>query len=1023
MVTQVKDLENDQDLTKADLKTGGVLNQWLNEGAVEITQKELNEYMQNHSNPTIRPTTQNVTNTNMMTVDSPDTIMQNTYVTMVEPGEDTSVDLEDITATNCWSNAVVKFNGTNWACGTDLTAAGASITGTPGKIAVFSSPTDMTDSYLSQDAFGLIIEPGKNLTVNGLISGNGSNLTNLNGAQLTNGSIQGNALADGSIALAKLSQSGCNSNSTIKWGGLGWSCANDLTGPTYTAGTGLQLAGTEFVLNTTQTNTWTAPQSFNNGISVNGATLTNFAGAGLALSNGTLSSTLGASIQSSEIDNNAVTSAAIADNSITSSKLADGGINQDDIADGAITFTKLGNNGCAAQKVISWTGTNWACADDASGPAYSAGNGLNLTSGAFSLDTDAAHVWSGTQTFSAGLTIGGNTFTNLTGTGLTFLNGVLSSALGTTIETNELTDGSVTAAKLANNAITNAAIADNAVTFSKLGSNGCTAQQSIGWSGSAWTCTTNSPSSTYQAGAGLQLVGSEFQLDTSQANTWSGVQSFSNGVAIGGQTVSNLAGSGLTLSNGILSSNLGDLIQSNEIEDSAITFAKLGQNGCTNAQIFKWNGTAWACSADNVGTYTAGDGLSLTSGAFSLDTSHASTWDAVQTFTNGFVLGGNVYTNLAGNGLTLSGGTLASSLGTTVDGSEITNGTITNANIADGAITLAKLAQSSCTTNQTIKWNGSDWACATDLVGPSYTAGAGLTLSAGAFSLDTSSANVWGAVQTLTSGFSLGGNVYTNLAGTGLSFSGGTLSSILGTSIDSSEIVDATISAADIANGAVTSSAIASGAVATSNIATGAITSNLILDGTISSNDIADSAVTSAKILDGTVATIDLANNAVTTDKILDGTILSADIANGAITTANIVDGSITASKLSSSMRKRTATAAISSITLLGGTVEEAIFIPPTNGTITKVTFSTNVNVSALAGQGTMSVQRKTASAATVSSVNLASTSLTAFTSVSPTITGGAAFNAGDVYSFKYTAGTGLAISSVFVTIEYTANE
>jgi hypothetical protein len=46
----------------------------------------------------------------------------------------------------------------------------------------------------------------------------------------------------------------------------------------------------------------------------------------------------------------------------------------------------------------------------------------------------------------------------------------------------------------------------------------------------------------------------------------------------------------------------------------------LGGLACTNGQIPKWNGTAWACAADVDTLYTAGTGLSLTSGQFSLTT-------------------------------------------------------------------------------------------------------------------------------------------------------------------------------------------------------------------------------------------------------------------------------------------------------------------------------------------------------------------------------------------------------------------
>ncbi len=44
----------------------------------------------------------------------------------------------------------------------------------------------------------------------------------------------------------------------------------------------------------------------------------------------------------------------------------------------------------------------------------------------------------------------------------------------------------------------------------------------------------------------------------------------------------------------------------------------LGLATCASGEILKTNGTAWACAADNAGSYTAGSGLALSGGAFSV---------------------------------------------------------------------------------------------------------------------------------------------------------------------------------------------------------------------------------------------------------------------------------------------------------------------------------------------------------------------------------------------------------------------
>lgn len=158
-----------------------------------------------------------------------------------------------------------------------------------------------------------------------------------------------------------------------------------------------------------------------------------------------------------------------------------------------------------------------------------------------------------------------------------------------------------------------------------VGSNG----QVLKLSGGLPTWGSDAGGTSYTAGSGLSLTGSAFSLNLANANTWSGLQTFDGGLSLGGNTYTNLAGTGLSFSGGTLSSALGTSIESSEITDgtianadladATITFGKFAQNSCSANQIIKWNGSAWACSVDNNDTYTAGTGLSLSSGAFALD--------------------------------------------------------------------------------------------------------------------------------------------------------------------------------------------------------------------------------------------------------------------------------------------------------------------------------------------------------------------------------------------------------------------
>jgi hypothetical protein len=140
------------------------------------------------------------------------------------------------------------------------------------------------------------------------------------------------------------------------------------------------------------------------------------------------------------------------------------------------------------------------------------------------------------------------------------------------------------------------------------------------------------------------------------------------------------------------------------------------------------------------GLTVSGSGSEAASPTVSLDTTNANNWSGVQTFTNGFTLNGNTYSNLAGAGLSFNSGALSSVLGAGIDSSEIINSTIVAADILDGTLTLAKLGQNACATNQTIKWDGLAWACATDTdtdTNTTYSAGSGLSLAGTTFSIDS----------------------------------------------------------------------------------------------------------------------------------------------------------------------------------------------------------------------------------------------------------------------------------------------
>jgi hypothetical protein len=91
------------------------------------------------------------------------------------------------------------------------------------------------------------------------------------------------------------------------------------------------------------------------------------------------------------------------------------------------------------------------------------------------------------------------------------------------------------------------------------------------------------------------------------SSPWSGLSGMPAGFADGvDNDTTYTAGTGLTLSDGQFSLDVP---------------YRLPQS-CTNSQLPKWNGVAWACAADNDTTYTAGTGLYLNATQFNLSNSY-----------------------------------------------------------------------------------------------------------------------------------------------------------------------------------------------------------------------------------------------------------------------------------------------------------------------------------------------------------------------------------------------------------------
>ena len=118
---------------------------------------------------------------------------------------------------------------------------------------------------------------------------------------------------------------------------------------------------------------------------------------------------------------------------------------------------------------------------------------------------------------------------------------------------------------------------------------------------------------------------------------------------------------------------------------SLADLADVDATGVSNGQVLKFNGTNWAPAGDANTTYTAGTGITITG------TSIAST------------LGTSIEFGEISTGAVIS--------------DKIANNAVTTDKIANGAVTTAKLNQSGASNGQVLKWNGSAWAPANDDAG------------------------------------------------------------------------------------------------------------------------------------------------------------------------------------------------------------------------------------------------------------------------------------------------------------------
>ena len=285
-----------------------------------------------------------------------------------------------------------------------------------------------------------------------------------------------------------------------------------------------------------------------------------------------------------------------------------------------------------AGQVLKWDGTTWKPQNDltgGSGGSYSAG---------------------------AGITISGSN--------------VISADLGTDIATSEIQ----------NNAVTTAKIANDAITAPKIDDMGATSGQVMQYNGTNWAPATPATGSTYTAGSGIAISGSN-AISATLGTDISTAEIQNNAV-----TTAKIATNAVT-GNEIAN----NAVNTAQLANDAVTAPKIAQMSATSGEVLKWNGSAWAPAADNTGSasYTAGSGIAI-SGSNAISATLGTDISTAE-IQNNAVTTAKIATNA-------------------VTGNEIANNAVNTAQLANDAVTAPKIDDMGATSGQVLQYNGTNWA-------------------------------------------------------------------------------------------------------------------------------------------------------------------------------------------------------------------------------------------------------------------------------------------------------------------------
>ena len=239
------------------------------------------------------------------------------------------------------------------------------------------------------------------------------------------------ALQDRSVSTAAPA-----SGQVLEWDGIGWAPAAD-NDTTYTGGTGLTLAGTQFSLDLTYADN----RYVNEGQTAGGDLTATYPNPTIANNAVNSAKILDGSVALADLAANAVDSTKIVDGGVALADLATGSVNSAKIVDGSVALADLASNSVDSTKIVDG---GIALADLASGSVNSA----KIVDGSVALADLAGNSVDSTKIVDASVALG--------------------DLAANSVDSSKIVDGSVALADLAANSVNSAKIVDGAVAFSKL---------------------------------------------------------------------------------------------------------------------------------------------------------------------------------------------------------------------------------------------------------------------------------------------------------------------------------------------------------------------------------------------------------------------------------------------------------------------------------------------------------------------------------------------------------------------------